>query len=522
MAGPWINTKDNPGFLRDRHWKLGDIIEAVVYDSSKKDQKKSLWLITGVSESDDKGKWLQGNLAAVEDQDLKWWLTKGGGKEYHRDFKIHICSHGIGRCKAHNSRAKDEFHLDYLRMLTTDDLKVRRALWWQTGVAKSDFEAFRKDVLGTNSPVVPGALAEAEALDVDFGGSEELAEGVPGDANQNKVRDLEKQLAALKRDAGGGKASKKDKKDRKERKAKEGEKAVKAAPAGGKKTQGWFGKKEVVKHEAEEISSESRGRKKAKRKKRDATSSPSREKGRKESKRKKEKDRGPYGIGEKMDFNGVDEESDSSSSDESVFHKGASDKVSHQLRLVEYAQKRPGRLTSRLLVKMQSMLARDTGAPFSLAAQQSTLTPPSATPYLLTVLAPLHKDKMGLRQMRELRTITACLDEIARGNPQKGGDILSQRLKALELQMADGGWSRAQYLELISPEGATLAERSEQAMASKEQAQEARMRQALLSRSSWSQEPKGKGDGKSKGKGKKGNKKGWNQNAENQDKPPPS
>jgi hypothetical protein len=66
---------------------------------------------------------------------------------------------------------------------------------------------------------------------------------------------------------------------------------------------------------------------------------------------------------------------------------------------------------------------------------------------------------------------------------------LTQRLKALELQLSDNGfiierrrklssgsWHRAQYLELIAPERAGLAE-DEQRMAAREQALEAKMQQ---------------------------------------------
>ena len=54
---------------------------------------------------------------------------------------------------------------------------------------------------------------------------------------------------------------------------------------------------------------------------------------------------------------------------------------------------------------------------------------------------------------------------------------MSQRLKALELQLNDNGWQWAQYLKLIAPEGAGLAEQEEQRMAAREQALELKMQQ---------------------------------------------
>ena len=62
---------------------------------------------------------------------------------------------------------------------------------------------------------------------------------------------------------------------------------------------------------------------------------------------------------------------------------------------------------------------------------------------------PTHREKLGVRLLREMRTIAGAVDEIARGKPEAAGDILSQRLKALELQLVDNSWQRAQFLELI-------------------------------------------------------------------------
>jgi len=87
-------------------------------------------------------------------------------------------------------------------------------------------------------------------------------------------------------------------------------------------------------------------------------------------------------------------------------------------------------------------------------------------------------------------------------------------MKALELQMSDNGWQRAQHLEFIAPEGAELAERDEQRMAAQEQALEAKMMQQVNHpKPQWNNnEGKGKGEGQNEGKGKKGGKCGkWQQ-----------
>lgn len=188
----------------------------------------------------------------------------------------------------------------------------------------------------------------------------------------------------------------------------------------------------------------------------------------KRNKKKKEKDRGPYGIGKALEFEKGDVDGSESDSGEADFQTGASDRRSHQLRLMEYSQKRPGRLASRLLQKMRGLLSRDTGAPLTRAAG-TELTPATATSYLLTILIPSYKERLGVRLLRELRTFAAAFDSAASGDIETTADILCQRMKALELHLNDGSWQRAQYLELIIPEGAGLAEQEEQRMAARDE-----------------------------------------------------
>jgi hypothetical protein len=61
----------------------------------------------------------------------------------------------------------------------------------------------------------------------------------------------------------------------------------------------------------------------------------------------------------------------------SLFRRTTSGK-SRQIQLLEYAEKHPGRLARRLLMKMRVLLAREEGAlnPFS---EPNNLTPSTAT-----------------------------------------------------------------------------------------------------------------------------------------------
>ncbi|CAE7375548.1 unnamed protein product [Symbiodinium sp. CCMP2592] len=112
------------------------------------------------------------------------------------------------------------------------------------------------------------------------------------------------------------------------------------------------------------------------------------------------------------------------------------------------------------------------GGPLSTSPGTSR-TPPVATNCVLTILGP---KQLQIRLMREMKTLATALDQIAAGRAHAAADTIAQRLKALELSQADGSWNRAQFLELLEPEGPSLLERDEAVLASKEWAGELRMR----------------------------------------------
>lgn len=165
-------------------------------------------------------------------------------------------------------------------------------------------------------------------------------------------------------------------------------------------------------------------------------------------------DRGPFGGGSAVDFDG------SSSSEESSFRKGSSASAkSSQMRLVRYAERHPGRLASRLLLKMQEATARGALEPIG---ESKSLTPAVAQNHLLTVLLPSLGEKAGVRARRERKTLTKILDSLARGDPAGAADVVAQRVKALERASHEAHWGTAQYLELLPPENTTLLDRSEE------------------------------------------------------------
>ena len=131
---------------------------------------------------------------------------------------------------------------------------------------------------------------------------------------------------------------------------------------------------------------------------------------------------------------------------------------SGQQKLTPYSRRFPGRLPSRLLIKMREGAARDLVG----ANNEDTLTPPLASHYLITVLIPALGNKASLRTQRELRTLAKGLDHLARGELGQAADLLCQRIKALDRATQEGSWQSAQFLELLPPDGVTLLERDEE------------------------------------------------------------
>ena len=400
MPGPWINGHDNPGFTAGRKWEPKELFESLVFDNSVAAQGKALWRVNSVEPPHGDGRWLTASLVAVEDKHLKWWITRGGGNRYNRTFRVHLCHETVSKCKCYDRKIDGEFHTDYVRMLDLDDIRTRRVAWWLTGAAKGDFEKFRHDISGKGGGADPGGDDE-EALDLEE--SEMEMENIPSSSKAKKTglgAELEKLKSQTLSSPAGRKEKRKEREGvtkpkkssperRKEKKKKKDESSEE--PAKREKRPKWFGrepdekkgqKKRKARSEDQEVEREAseEGVEKKKKKK------PRR------GKSKKPPDRGPYGAGVAMDFDDDEDEETSSSEEEGqIFRGGVPDKRSHQLRLMEYALTKPGRLTSRLLQKMQALLSRETGAPFQNQSGVSNLTPPVATSYLQTILIPNHR-----------------------------------------------------------------------------------------------------------------------------------
>ena len=96
--------------------------------------------------------------------------------------------------------------------------------------------------------------------------------------------------------------------------------------------------------------------------------------------------------------------------------------------------------------------------------------------YVLTVFVQRYgSDHIGLRNMRELRTLAEAIDSLVAGNLPREGDLLIQRFKAIEVAVADGSWTQARHLELIPSQDVTLVSTAERSMASRLELQKIRL-----------------------------------------------
>ena len=68
---------------------------------------------------------------------------------------------------------------------------------------------------------------------------------------------------------------------------------------------------------------------------------------------------------------------------------------------------------------------------------------------------------MGVRYVREMRMIGECPDARTRGDLPQLGDMLMQKLKAIEQTTKDGHWKVAEHLELVDSTDIGLASSAE-------------------------------------------------------------
>jgi hypothetical protein len=98
---------------------------------------------------------------------------------------------------------------------------------------------------------------------------------------------------------------------------------------------------------------------------------------------------------------------------------------------------------------------------------KKTDAPPSAKSFYLRHLKP-DCPRHAVRNLREMKTLCTVLDHIAMGRAGAAGDVIMQRLKAVELATKEESWNRSGFLELVEEDTATLVSTDEHMLVRKE------------------------------------------------------
>ena len=202
---------------------------------------------------------------------------------------------------------------------------------------------------------------------------------------------------------------------------------------------------------------------------------PAKKKKRRKRKRDKEDDRSEKkklsrGVGAVSTDSSADDSDDSSGS---LFHSPPS---RGGAELWRQAQKYPGHLLKSGLMEMSRYLADRAGDDVE-GSWHSRKVMAYVSQVMLNQGA--GGQGVGVRNQREAITLATCLDHLTSGNLAGLGDVLIQRLKALEAAMADQNWQSARHMELIPPQSAALATTGEKDQASKVELRMLKLRSAI-------------------------------------------
>ena len=145
--------------------------------------------------------------------------------------------------------------------------------------------------------------------------------------------------------------------------------------------------------------------------------------------------------------------------------------------LAEKARKKPGMLLKSGLAQMAKYLTIRTGGTEEEASRSWRDQRVGA--YLNQVLFAQHpQEKLGMRNVRELITLGEAIDFLMEGQFAAAGDVLMQRMKAVESSVTDG-WQLASHQELIPPAKATLSTNLEKSWVAKQALQAKKLEESI-------------------------------------------
>eukprot|EP00435_Cladocopium_sp_Y103_P044514 s49_g12.t1 len=429
-----------------------EILELAVYDDAAKPQGTALVGVLKKGEPTKYGLGFLGTYLGASDEFYRYWATEGAGQLLQDKATYHLCQASVAECRQWSKR-KDVIHSDKVRTVGPTEIREGKLSWLRSREKRDPVIAA---LMEFEKRVKRRSVTEEDLGDVnrpedkESGGS--LVMNLPVTLSlrrKKKERAREGRLRSTSR-----KETAREKPKGKKRKSPSSEERPERSRSSKKKTRVESPdkakkKKKLVSEERSESESASGSEEGTLFK--SAKSKP--------VERKPGMDHGPFGGGPALYYGKRDRDSDTES-EESVFRDAPTKSMSQsgQQRLALYSRKYPGRLASRLLIKMREGSARDLVG----AHNEDTSTPPLASHFLLTVLIPALGQRASLRTQRELRTLGKGLDLLAKGETGQCADLLCQRVKALDRAAQEGHWNSAQYLELLPPDRVTLLERDEE------------------------------------------------------------
>ena len=508
MPGVWTEYERDPDVFGNHEFKQGSLCQAEVYDDDLKPLGTALFQTVT---SGQWGDWVELHYVACENDYYAYWMNSG---EFPVREEYHICKKGVKHCSCKKAGKPDLVHLSKLRTISPAeclDLK------WLKGIAKKKLTVFfEKD----NAEVALGSRDEAEVNTPGAGVSVSKAEGLFGDGRRKRgsfadsVQDLRKAVGETRRPEPDAREDRRDPSRTRRGRSRSvrvdpfagpsGQRARARSPETGRRNSERAHpekKEEEVQERPSEEGAVGRDRCRSSSRRRSVSrrsSPPWRGRGR--SRSRGARGHGPFPRSSTLAPRRRSRSRSRSRSGQVFREASPSFKRHSHIRLVEYSNLYPGLLAQQLLQRMQEMV-QSGGEAIHFDRSE---TPAVATVYFHTVFHPAHRG-IGLRNWREARTFCRALDHLARQEIVAAADWLCQRLKALEkAQKESNDWSRAQWLELLPPEGMTLVGREEELMTTKEEELQSRIRYRT-----GKDKDKGKGkykdgtDGKGKGKNKK-------------------
>ena len=139
------------------------------------------------------------------------------------------------------------------------------------------------------------------------------------------------------------------------------------------------------------------------------------------------------------------------------------------------SRRRPGLFLQKGLKETARLLATGAGGDEDWSAQKMQVW------FRQIFLVKHPPSELGARNQGELATLCTCIDLLMKGDLGQVGDVLMQRLRAIEEFVETKTWTLGKHLELTTPMDGTLTTEAERSIAVRAELRSAKLREALES-----------------------------------------